>query len=61
MATELEDQIDLYRKNLRKVARKRLESGADVKAELLYIDLVRQIEKIGDHAFSISEMLAQTA
>ncbi|MDE5899319.1 MAG: Na/Pi cotransporter family protein [Treponemataceae bacterium] len=58
-ATELEDQIDLYRKNLKKVARKRLEGGANVKAELLYLDLVRQIEKIGDHAFSISGLLAQ--
>lgn len=60
MAQELENQIDLYRKNLKKIARKRLESGADVKAELLYIDIVRQIEKIGDHAFSISGLLAQT-
>jgi phosphate:Na+ symporter len=59
-AGELEDQIDLFRKNLKKVARKRLESGADVKAELLYIDLVRQIEKIGDHAFSIAGSLSQT-
>lgn len=57
MARELEDQIDLFRKNLKKLARKRLESGADVKAELLYIDLVRQIEKIGDNCFSISECL----
>ena len=60
LATELEDQIDQYRKNLKKIAKKRLENGADVKAELLYLDLVRQIEKIGDHAFSISELLAQT-
>lgn len=60
MAQELENQIDLYRKNLKKIARKRLESGADVKAELLYIDIVRQIEKIGDHAFAISGLLAQT-
>lgn len=60
MAAELEEQIDLYRKNLKKTARKRLESGADVKAELLYIDMARQIEKIGDRAFSISNLLAQT-
>lgn len=60
MAHELEEQIDLFRKNLKKVARKRLESGADVKAELLYIDLVRNIEKIGDCAFAISEALSQT-
>lgn len=57
MAKELEDQIDLFRKNLKKLARKRLESGADVKSELLYIDIVRQIEKIGDNCFSISENL----
>ena len=60
MAQVLEDQIDLMRKNLKKLARKRLESGANVKAELLYIDLVRNVEKIGDRAFSISEALAQT-
>ena len=60
LARELENQIDMFRKNLKKVARKRLENGADVKAELLYIDLIRKIEKIGDHAFSISELLSQT-
>ena len=57
LARELEDGIDAFRKDLKKVARKRLENGADVKAELLYIDLVRQIEKIGDNCFSISESL----
>ena len=60
VAQVLDDQIDLLRKNLKKVARKRLEGGANVKAELLYIDLVRNIEKIGDRAFSISEALAMT-
>lgn len=60
MATELENAIDQWRKDLKKVARKRLESGADVKAELLFIDIVRQIEKIGDNCFSISELLTQT-
>lgn len=59
-AQAIEDQIDLFRKNLKKVARKRLESGADVRSELLYIDLVRQLEKIGDKAFNISEALYQT-
>lgn len=59
-AQSIEDQIDLFRKNLKKVARKRLENGADVKSELLYIDIVRHLEKIGDRAFSISEALNQT-
>lgn len=61
MAKELEGQIDLFRSNLKKLAKRRLEEGADVKTELMYIDLVRNIEKIGDCAFEISEILAQTA
>lgn len=60
LAHGMEDAIDKSRKELKKIARKRLEEGADVKAELLYIDVVRNIEKIGDHAFSISESLAAT-
>ena len=59
-AQDLEDRIDMFRKNLKKVARKRLEEGADVKTELLYIDMVRGIEKIGDRAYSISEALSKT-
>ncbi len=59
-ANSLEDQIDQFRKNLKRIARKRLEDGANVRAELLYIDVVRSIEKLGDHAFSISEALATT-
>lgn len=59
IAREIEGQIDVFRRNLKKVARKRLEAGADVKTELLYIDLVRQIEKFGDRAFSIAGALAQ--
>lgn len=58
-AQELEEQIDEYRKKLKRLARKRLEEGADVKSELLYLDLTRHIEKIGDHAFTISELLSQ--
>ena len=56
-AKELEDQIDAERKALKKVARSRLEGGADVKAELLYMDLVRQIEKTGDRCFAIAGQL----
>lgn len=60
LARDLEHNINATRRNLKKLARKRIESGADVKAELLYLDLVRQIEKLGDHLLSISEQLAQT-
>lgn len=57
LARELENGIDAFRKDLKKVARKRLEGGADVKSELLYIDVIRRIENIGDNCFSISESL----
>jgi phosphate:Na+ symporter len=58
-AEDFENQIDVLRKELKKIAQKRLKNGTDVKMELLYIDLVRKIEHIGDSAFSISEGLAQ--
>ncbi len=59
-AKEIEEQIDAERSSLKKVARARLEGGANVKAELLYIDLVRQVEKIGDCCFAIAEQLSLT-
>ncbi|TYT79605.1 Na/Pi cotransporter family protein [Treponema phagedenis] len=60
LAHEMEDTIDAKRTDLKKLARKRLEDGADVRSELLYLDIVRSIEKIGDYAFNISESLAKT-
>jgi phosphate:Na+ symporter len=57
-AKDLEKQIDSNRNKLRKLSRKRLESGKDVKTELLFIELVRRIEKLGDYCYEIAEMLA---
>jgi phosphate:Na+ symporter len=56
-AEELEIQIDRSRNKLRKLGRKRIEAGADVKTELLFIDLVRRIERLGDFCYNISEAL----
>ena len=50
-ASELEQQIDDERIALKKLARSRLESGRNVRSELLYMDIIRQIEKIGDRCF----------
>lgn len=61
MAKEMEDKVDSFKKHLKKSARKRLDAGADVKSELLYIDVVRQIEKIGDCAYAISGELRSIA
>ncbi len=60
IAHEMETNIDSTRQKLKRLARSRLEQGANVKAELLYIDMVRNLEKIGDYAFSISRALAET-
>ena len=58
-ACNIEDQIDNIRSELKTLASHQLEKGAAVKTELLYIDIVRNIEKIGDFAFSISKALSQ--
>jgi phosphate:Na+ symporter len=57
-AKEIEEKIDMSRNKLRKLGRKRIEEGADVKTELLFIDLVRRIEKLGDYCYSISNSMS---
>jgi len=56
-ASEMEDKIDAFKKNLKKTSRNRISGGADVKSELLYIDLIRHVEKIGDCAYAVAEEL----
>lgn len=58
-AAEYENQIDELRSTLKKSARKRLKAGANVKLELLYIDIVRHVEKIGDHAYGVAHALRE--
>jgi phosphate:Na+ symporter len=60
-AAALEEKIDTFRNKLRKLGRKRIEAGVDVKTELLFIDLVRRIEKLGDYCFNIAEILSRHA
>jgi phosphate:Na+ symporter len=54
----LEASIDKSRKRLQKLSRKRIESGKDVQTELLFIDLVRRIEKLGDYCADITASIA---
>ena len=58
-ARELEQIIDKSRDKLRKLGRKRIEAGKDVKTELLFIDLVRRLEKLGDYCLDIAETIAK--
>ncbi|MDR2510311.1 MAG: Na/Pi cotransporter family protein [Spirochaetaceae bacterium] len=57
-AKKIEADIDASRDKLRKLGRKRIEAGANVKTELLFIDLVRRVERLGDYCYSISALLA---
>jgi phosphate:Na+ symporter len=56
---DLEKQIYKTQDKLRKLGRKRIEAGENIKTELLFIDLVRRIEKVGDYCDSISSSLQQ--
>jgi phosphate:Na+ symporter len=51
---ELEEKINSTRKRLRKLSRKRIQAGMDVQTELIFIDLVRRIERLGDYCASIT-------
>jgi phosphate:Na+ symporter len=56
-AIKFESKVDSQRKTLSKKARKRIQTGSDVKAELLYLDVVKHIEHIGDYSLNIAEAL----
>jgi phosphate:Na+ symporter len=56
-AVELEESINSSRKKLRKLSRKRIEAGENVRTELFFIELVRRIEKLGDYCMDITSMI----
>ncbi|MDR1903097.1 MAG: Na/Pi cotransporter family protein [Treponema sp.] len=58
-ARNLEGQINISQNKLRKLGRKRIQAGANVKRELLFIDLVRSIEKLGDYCYDMSGALSR--
>ena len=57
LSIEMEDNIDKTKKELKKLARYRIQDGKDVKSELHYIDIVRHVEKAGDCVFGIVKSL----
>ncbi len=59
VAIKLEHEINTMRRSLKESASDRLQSGGDVRGELLYIDIVRHVEQIGDHCMNITESLQQ--
>jgi len=58
-ALQLENTIGSSRKKLRKEAVRRMRDPANIKSEMLYIEILNQIERIGDHSLNILELLNQ--
>ncbi|MBN1685462.1 MAG: Na/Pi cotransporter family protein [Spirochaetales bacterium] len=58
-AFRLERTVNDYRNRLKDEAQERLSKGSEVKSELLYIEIVRQIEQIGDQALNVAQALRQ--
>jgi phosphate:Na+ symporter len=56
-AYHLENEINQMRDSLSKSARKRIQKGSNVKSELLYMDLVKNLENIGDNSLNIAQAL----
>lgn len=60
VAHEMENGIDKRRKKLRKRSRRSLErdKDTDVRGELIFIDIIRHLEHIGDNSLNISEAIS---
>ncbi len=57
LAYRLENKINHLRDDLKQAAQERLQHGADVKSELLYLDLLKHFEHIGDKSLNIAQAL----
>lgn len=60
-AQSLERKINTQRNQLKKSARRRIQQGSDVTAELLVIDIISYLEHMGDYALNIAEAVRQLA
>ena len=60
IARSMEEEINLFRNRLNKVSRRSIKAGASVKGELLFMELVRRFENIGDSCIVIAEELSHT-
>jgi phosphate:Na+ symporter len=58
-AFQFEHKIDEYCDNLKQSAQERMQHGADANAELLYLDILKNFEHIGDNSLNIAQALRQ--
>ena len=54
-----ENEIDEIRNQLLDSSQSRLSKGSDAKSELLFMDIVKHLEHIGDYSLNISQALEQ--
>jgi len=59
LAFKLETKMNNLRDNLKKAAQHRLQDGSDVNAELMYLDILKHFEHIGDNSLNIAQALRQ--
>ncbi len=60
-AYQFEEEINAKRNELKKIARHAIQDGADVKGALLFIDIVRHLENMGDYCLNIVQALHREA
>jgi phosphate:Na+ symporter len=63
VALQMEEKIDKVRNKLRKRSRKSIErnENVDVRGELIFIDIIRHLEHIGDDSLNISKAVVELA
>jgi phosphate:Na+ symporter len=54
-ARSMEKNLNKQRNALRKVVRKNLAEGGDVRGEMVFMDIVRHLEQMGDSCYNIAE------
>lgn len=59
IARQMESTIDDSRRKLRREAVRRMSDSSNIKSEMLYIEILNNIERIGDHSLNILELLSQ--
>jgi len=58
-ANQLENTINTSRKKLRRQAVQRMKDDANIKSEMIFIDILNNIENIGNHSLNILQLLYQ--
>lgn len=59
IARSMEEEINTFRNSLNKISRKSIKSGGSLKGELLFMEIVRCFENIGDSCIAIAEELSR--